>query len=117
MARCWKEVAQFRSDSLHTEWNYFVHVCSFTFCFLSLEQIEEYHAYFSQKIHVSSSDIYSHPRWDYAKGRKDNFDFADSHHYERQSKFDKLPIYLFEEPKRLKVVKALKKALKEFSKE
>ena len=116
MARHWKELAQNRSDSLHTEWNYFVHVCSFTFCFLSLPHIEEYHAYFSQKTHSSSSDIYSRPKWDYMKGRQEKFGFANSHHYERQSKFDRLPLYLFEEPKRQKVVKALERAIREFSK-
>jgi hypothetical protein len=116
MARCWKEVAQFRSDSLHTEWNYFVHVCAFKFCFTSLAQIEEYHAYFSQKVHPVSRDKFSHPAWDHEKRRIDRFAFADTHHGERQSKFDKLPLYLFEESKRIKVVKALEKALKEFSK-
>ena len=116
MARCWKEVAQFRSDSLHTQWNYFVNVCSFTFCFTSLAQIEEYHDYFSQKIHASSCDRRIRSPWQLTFIGRKYANIGSPDHDERQSKFDKLPQYLFEEPKRIKVVKALEKALKEFSK-
>ena len=96
MARTWKEFS-IDSDPIAPSWVYFVRVCSFTFSFRSLEQIQEYLDYFSQKVHPSSAD------------RQDSAD-----HWERQSFFDQLPLYLFEEPKRQKVVKALTQAIAEF---
>ncbi len=81
------------------EWVYFVRVCSFTFSFDSVEQIQEYLDYYSKKIHPSSA-MPNVPQsgWEY------------------QTRFDELPIYLQEEAKRQKVIKALSKAISEFNK-
>jgi hypothetical protein len=76
---------------------YFVNVCSFTFEFHSIEQIEICLEYYSKKIHPSS-----------------RIDRDGGDPWEFQRWFDKLPMYLLEEPKRQKVVKALKKALGKF---
>lgn len=39
------------------KWVYFVKECSFTFQFVSLEQIEEYINYFEHKVHPTSIAI------------------------------------------------------------
>ena len=80
-------------------WIYFVRVCSFTFSFDSVEQIQEYLDYYSQKVHPSSA-MSNVP----ASG------------WEFQTRFDELPLYLREESKRQKVIKALSKAIAEFDK-
>ncbi|HEX9996478.1 MAG TPA: hypothetical protein VGB45_04985 [Abditibacterium sp.] len=103
MARFWKTDAQSRPNPLVPDWIYFVEVCSFTFTFSSRKHIEKYLAHFSQKIHPSSADGATHGSYSHGD------------HWERQSCFDELPLYLFEEPKRLKVVKALTRALVEFA--
>ena len=103
MSRHWKSAPN--ENSLVIDWTYFVEVCGFTFRFRSLEKIEEYLNYYRQKIHPSSAD-----------GVGDN-DYSSGDHWERQSNFDRLPFYLREEPKRLKVVKALERALKHWSAE
>ncbi len=79
------------------EWVYFVRVCSFTFSFDSVEQIQEYLDYFSKRIQPSSA-MPNVPQsgWEY------------------QTRFDELPLYLREEAKRQKVIKALTKAISEF---
>ena len=77
---------------------YYVRVCSFTFSFRSVEHVQEYLDYFSQKVHASASDA-----------------LPNAPHWERQTHFDQLPLYLFEEPKRQKVIKAFERAIKEFS--
>ena len=81
-------------------WIYFVRVCSFTFEFHSIKQIEACLEYYSQKIHPSS---------------RLNIGSADA--WEAQRWFERLPMYLLEEPKRQKVVKALCSALGEFKAE
>jgi hypothetical protein len=73
---------------------YFVTVCFFTFEFHSIEQIEACLEYYSQKIHPSS-----------------RVSLDGGEHWEYQRWFDKLPMYLLEEPKRREVVKALKEAV------
>ena len=89
----------FSFDNLNSRWVYFVHVCSFTFQFQSLQQIEECLVHFSQKIHPSSMlpDVTLEHDW--------------------QSWEQRLPYWLFEEPKRKRVVKALQCALRAFEKE
>jgi hypothetical protein len=77
----------------------FVRVCSFTFAFFSAEEIQSYLDYYSKKTHPSSAT----PN-------------MDGSHWEFQTKFDELPLYLREEPKRKQVVKALTRAMAEFSK-
>lgn len=76
---------------------FFVRVSSFTFEFHSLKQIEECLEYYSQKVHPSSRVI-----------------IGAADHWEAQRWFERLPMYLLEEPKRLKVVKALTAALEAF---
>jgi hypothetical protein len=72
-----------------------VHVASFTFHFFSIAQIRDCLMYYSQKIHPSS---------------RATIGAAD--HWEVQRWFERLPMYLLEEPKRVKVVKALGRAMK-----
>ena len=88
-----------RTTGLH-RWVFFARVCSFTFEFHSLQQIKACLDYYSQKIHPSS---------------RINIGGADS--WEMQRWFERLPMYLLEEPKRQKVVKALSLAIKEFTAE
>jgi hypothetical protein len=86
-----------------TRWVFFVRVCSFTFEFHSLKQIEDCLEYYSQKIHPSSRlPVY-------------NENYGD--HWEAQRWFEQLPMYLLEEPKRQKVIKALAAALEQFEAE
>ena len=81
------------------EWVYFVHVCSFTFEFHSLRQVEACLEFYSTKILPDS-----------------RFDIEAADHWEVQSWQQRLPLYLRQEAKRHRVVKALTKALIEFSK-
>ena len=116
MARIWKEaynpqehvdfmasawVGGVRGLRLHDpilhQWVYFVHVSGFTFQFHSLEQLRTCLTYFSQKLHPSTRTPGPHlehywPHW-----------------------YERLPLKLFAEPKRQKVVQALAQALREFS--
>ena len=73
-------------------------VCSFTFTFDSIEQLERYLDYYSRKTH-STSRI---PREELPNYGGDQS--------ETQRWFERLPMYLLEEPKRKKVVAALTKA-------
>ncbi len=76
---------------------YFVSVCSFTFEFHSIGQIKACFDYYSTKIQPSS-----------------RISIGAADHWEVQRWFEKLPMYLLEEPKRQRVIKALKSALVEF---
>ena|ERR1022692_1942225 len=79
-----------------------VTVCNFTFIFHSTEQITMYLDYYGAKHHPSSRlPVYTQN--------------LGGDHCETQRWFEKLPQYLLEKPKRLKVVKALEKALHEYS--
>ena len=84
-------------DNLIESWVYFVNVCSFTFQFQSLDQLEQCLRYFSQKIHPSSRLP----------------DVELEHYWQRW--YERLPIWLSEEPKRQKVIKALQKARDQFT--
>jgi hypothetical protein len=77
---------------------YFVCVCSFTFEFHNLAQIEECLLFYSHKIQPTT-----------------RVDTRGGDHWEFQTWFEQLPLYLREEPKRKKVVAALGEALKLFS--
>ena len=81
---------------------WYVRVCSFTFEFQTIEQLEACLAYYQQKIRPSSR-IPRERLPDYG---------GDSGECQRW--FERLPMYLLEEPKRKKVVAALEKALKEW---
>ena len=84
------------------KWIYYVEVCRFTFVFLSLEEICIYLDFYSEKGRGGS-------RWR-ADGRPHPED-------EGQNAFSRLPLRLRKEPKRQKVVKALKRALDVFGRE
>jgi hypothetical protein len=75
---------------------YFVEVCGFTFQFQSLDQITEALAYFRQKTHPSSREP----------------GVTLEHYWQRW--YERLPQWLFEEPKRLRVVAALERAAETF---
>jgi hypothetical protein len=79
------------------KWVYFVSVCQFIFEFHSIVQIETCLKYFSQKIRPSQ-----------------RMDIGAADHWEMQRWFEQSPQRLLEEPKRLKVMKALNKAIYEF---
>ena len=84
---------------------YFVRVCGFTFEFHSLEQLEVCLKFFSQKSRPSSRIAFS---------------AADKQihwlHWVAQRWFERLPMYLLEERRRVRIVTALKKALAQFQK-
>lgn len=84
-------------DPLVKRWVYFVTVCSFTFQFQSVAQIEECLAFFTEKLHPSSLRP----------------GVTLEHYWQRW--YERLPHWLFEEPKRIQVVKALQAALTEFA--
>ena len=77
---------------------YFVRLCSFTFEFHSIMQIKACLDYYRQKVHPST---------------RLNMGAAD--HWEMQRWFERLPMYLLEGSKRLKVMKALSAAIAEFT--
>jgi hypothetical protein len=71
-----------------------VTVAGFTFHFISVEQIQACLSYYEQKIHPSSRLATSGgDRWEFERW------------------FERLPMYLLEDAKRIKVLKALHKAL------
>jgi hypothetical protein len=122
MARCWKEkfdsskhlnrmwgpgceVDENPDPSIIPKWVYFVAVCSFTFEFHSINQIQACLKYYSQKMRPCTR-IPEKDLWKYG-----------GDHWEVHSWFEKLPQRLLEEPKRLKVVKALERSLSEFMKQ
>jgi len=80
----------------------FVSVCSFTFRFDSKEQLESVLDFYEHKIVPTSRE--SESVWGLRGGD----------HGEAQRWFERLPLFLREEPKRLKVIKALRDALKMF---
>ena len=117
MSRLWKEIADpkkhndFMSsyveggvpieksrDNLIDKWVYFIDVCNFTFQFANINQVREAKNYFEQKTHKSNMEIGPSP----------------IEHYWHPW-FCKLPKGITKETKRLKVLKALNKALKEWS--
>jgi hypothetical protein len=80
-----------------------VKVCSFTFSFIAMEQLDACLDYYSKKIHPSSR-IYG-------------AQFGGADYWEVQRWFERLPMYLLEEPKRLKVIRALTIAKKKWQNE
>jgi hypothetical protein len=82
-----------------------VRVCSFTFVFHSLEQLQGCLDYYGKKIQPSSRIL---------GGQLHNYG-GDSGECQRW--FDRLPMYLLEEPKRRKVVAALHIAAQRWAKD
>jgi hypothetical protein len=91
---------QWRTASLQTHRAFLVRVCSFTFTFQSLEQLQTCFDFYDRKIQPSSRR-----------------DLCGNDHWECERWFERLPLYLREEPKRQKVVKALAEALETFKSE
>ena len=85
---------------------YFVRVCGFTFEFHSMEQIEVCLKFFSQKVRQSSMIRFSQSdrqiQW---------------LHYMAQRWFERLPMQLLEERRRVRIVPALRQALAKFKSE
>jgi hypothetical protein len=82
-----------------------VRVASFTFRFVSVEHLRDCLAYFQQKTHPTSRIA--------AKKLASQLgeDWRSQRSWEVERWFERLPMYLLEEPKREKVVQALAKAL------
>jgi hypothetical protein len=76
-----------------------VHVASFTFQFLSVQQLRDCLSFFEQKVHPSSR-LPMPPNT------------SAGMHGEAQRWFERLRMHLQEEPKRQKVVEALRRALR-----
>ncbi len=87
------------------EWLYFVHVCGFRFVFTSFEQIAEYKAFYDQPLKPSFRSVDTkggeYSRWESDAAR---------------AQFHKLPLYPWQKAKRVKVVAALERAIREFAK-
>jgi hypothetical protein len=98
---------------------YFVEVCSFTFRFNTIEQMKETLIYFEQKTHPSSrlpneEWINREARQNPKNYRQNIENFMRCERGEIQRWFERLPMWLYEEPKRQKIVKVLRQAIKEF---
>ena len=89
-----------RAPTLLRSQVYFVRVCSFTFQFHSIQQIQACLDYYTRKIQPSS-----------------RVDIGAADHWECERWFERLPLFLREESKRQRVVKALRDALKKFEME
>jgi hypothetical protein len=82
-----------------------VHVASFRFGFGSLEQLKAYIEYYSRKTHPTSRV----PARQLAAELGE--DWRELRGWEVERWFERLPMYLLEEPRRKKVLKALQDAL------
>jgi hypothetical protein len=80
----------------------FVRVCSFTFRFRSVEELRECTAFYSKKVHPSRRSAEA------AKAVR----AGEMSRWEAESWHERLPLYLREEPKRLRVLAALQEALR-----
>ena len=80
-------------------------VASFTFRFVSIEHLRDCLAYFQQKTHRSSRIPAKELVAEFGE------DWRTQRSWEVERWFERLPMYLLEEPKRKKVVQALTKAL------
>ena len=86
------------------EWIYYVEVCRFTFAFFSLEMIREYLDFYSRKILPTSRFYGVSP---FSGGPAASIG-------DGQTRFERLPLRLRQESRRVRVVKALERALKVF---
>jgi hypothetical protein len=107
MARISKErLRTHGKENLNPEHVIVVEVASFTFKFSTLEQLQECIRYYKQKTRptsqVRAKTIASEIGEDWRTRRG----------WEVERWFERLPMYLLEEPKRQKVLKALSKTLK-----
>src|SRR5262245_24570052 len=86
------------------EWIYYVEVCRFTFAFFSLGMIREYLDFYSRKVLPSSRFHGASP---FSQGAAASLG-------DGQTRFERLPLRLRQESKRVRVVKALERALQVF---
>lgn len=106
MARIWKErLTTFGTANLASREVILVQVASFTFRFDTPKQLRECIEYYEQKIHPSSRIP--------AKAIAANLgpDWRELRGWDVERWFERLPMYLLEEPRRQKVLKALHKTL------
>ncbi len=89
------------------EWIYYVEVCRFTFVFFSLDMVREYLDFYSRKVLPSSRFYGASP---FSQG-------AAASGGDGQTRFERLPLRLRQGPKRVRVVKALERALQVFGSE
>jgi hypothetical protein len=82
-----------------------VQVASFTFRFGTIKQLRECIEYYKQKTHPSSRIAASTIAEELGQ------DWREQRGWEVERWFERLPMYLLEEPKRQKVLKALSEAL------
>ncbi|MBC7809283.1 MAG: hypothetical protein H7145_24375 [Akkermansiaceae bacterium] len=87
------------------EWLYFVHVCGFRFVFTSFEQISEYKVFYDPPLKPSFRYVDT-KQGEYSRWESDV----------ERARFHKLPLYLWQKAKRVKVVAALGRAIREFAK-
>jgi|GEM_PF-2253812 len=93
-----------RAPTLQRYRVYFVRVCGFTFEFHSLEQLKVCLEFFNQKVRPSSKITIS------SSERR-----IQSIHWFAQRWFERLPMQLLEERRRVRIVPALKEALTKFN--
>ena len=107
MARIWKLPIKIMNGkaSLIQTYTIMVRVASFTFSFDTIQQLRECLAYYEQNVHptsrVPATEIASQLGQDWRAIRS----------WEVERWFERLPMYLLEEPKREKVVKGFSRAL------
>ena len=118
MSRHWQE--QIGHGTLEPHPAFFVEVCGFTFRFSSLSQLRETLAFYQQKTHPSSR--LPDPEWVRREARRDpeayrkNIQaFISAEHDVVQRWWERLPLYLQENGKRERVIKALERALADFA--
>lgn len=92
-------------ESLVQPYTIMVRVASFTFEFERVQQLRDCLAYYQQKVHPSSRI----PAKKMAFGTRG--DWRKLRGWDVERWFERLPMYLLEEPKREKVVKALARAV------
>lgn len=105
MARIWSE--KYGESNLLELRAVLVRVASFTFHFDSEQRLRECLHYYEQKVHASS--IVPAKILESQLGA----DWREQRGWEVERWFERLPMHLLEEPKRQRVVKALKQALEQ----
>jgi hypothetical protein len=106
VARIWKEkLTTFGNANLTLREVILVRVASFTFRFTTTKQLRDCIEYYERKKHASSRVSAKAIAADIGP------DWRDLRSWEVERWFERLPMYLLEEPKRQKVLKALHKTL------
>ena len=118
MSRHWQE--QTCGNKLRPEISFLVEVCGFTFRFWSIAHLKETLAFYEQKTHPSSR--LPDPAWVRREAQRDPNGyrkyiaaFIAAEHDVVQRWWERVPLYLQENGKRERVIKALASALKDFA--